>query len=90
MLISDGVGTLVVDVDNTLMPYDEDNIPDDIAEWMRKAKRHFTVVVISNTKPYRAKIIRKTLHVPAYGMCMKPLPISWLYSEDVCPKINQL
>jgi len=42
MLISDGVGTLVVDVDNTLMPYDEDNIPDDIAEWMRKAKRHFT------------------------------------------------
>jgi len=86
MLISDGVGTLVVDVDNTLMPYDEDNIPDDIAEWMRKAKRHFTVVVISNTKPYRAKIIRKTLHVPAYGMCMKPLPISWLLLRRRVPK----
>jgi len=63
MLESKGVGTLVVDVDNTLMPYDQDVIPDDIAQWMRQAKKHFIIVVISNTKPYRAKLIRETLHV---------------------------
>jgi len=86
MLESKGVGTLVVDVDNTLMPYDQDVIPDDIAQWMRQAKKHFIIVVISNTKPYRAKLIRETLHVPAYGMCMKPLPISWFILRKCVPK----
>ncbi|WP_018963305.1 YqeG family HAD IIIA-type phosphatase [Coprothermobacter platensis] len=75
-LKEEGIDGLVVDVDNTIMPYDVDAVPDDIASWLNTAKCILPIVIISNTKPYRAKIIRESLGIPAYGMCLKPVPFS--------------
>jgi HAD superfamily phosphatase (TIGR01668 family) len=73
-----GVKGLVIDVDNTIMPYDVDAVPEDIESWLKAAKQEFAIVVISNTKPHRAALVRQSLGIPAYGMCLKPIPFSWI------------
>lgn len=72
-----GVKALVVDVDNTLMPYDKDEVPAPIKEWIEEAKKRFIVLSIANTRPYRAKIVKQELHIPAFSLSLKPLPFAW-------------
>lgn len=68
-----GVRALLIDIDNTLAPY-EQPLPDDRhREWFRSlASAGIRCALISNNKPDRVELFNETLHLPAYADCGKP------------------
>jgi HAD superfamily phosphatase (TIGR01668 family) len=68
-LWSQGYRALVLDLDNTLVPWMTFDLPDDIRSWMEKAKTAgFKLCILSNT-PMRERIrqIEKMFGCPAVG-----------------------
>ena len=72
-----GIRLVVLDLDNTLSPYGNFSVHDDIRHWIANAKRMgLDVVVLSNTWYLRALISRYIVGVPVYYMAIKPFPFA--------------
>ncbi|MBQ9080419.1 MAG: YqeG family HAD IIIA-type phosphatase [Clostridia bacterium] len=72
-LASEGIEALLIDIDNTLAPY-EQPLPDEHhAAWFRAmADAGVCCALISNNKPERVRIFSEGLGVAAYADCGKP------------------
>jgi len=71
---------IIVDLDNTLVGYGQDELTDDCSAWIAQAKRRgFAIVLLSNNFTSRVDRISGALGVPAISSALKPLP--WAFAR---------
>jgi len=68
-----GIRALILDVDNTLLGWEADEIPADVRSWVSDAlSKGFKVCIASNGTRNRVRKIAETLQVPAISKAIKP------------------
>ena len=68
-----GISGLLVDIDNTLVPWGEPEIEDAFVAWIKKVKDEgFGICLVSNAKKGRARGFAQLLDIPAVGLALKP------------------
>lgn len=78
-LRAEGFDTLLVDLDNTLLPRDTNIVPDDLRAWASElAQRGFKVYLVSNNWHERAKRVSEELGFGLVSKAIKPLPPAFL------------
>lgn len=73
ILKEQGVRALLIDIDNTLAPYEQPLPDDDHRAWFRSLKEAgVRCALVSNNKPERVTTFNASLGLPAYADCGKP------------------
>ncbi|NLK38683.1 MAG: YqeG family HAD IIIA-type phosphatase [Clostridiales bacterium] len=68
-----GVRGLIIDIDNTLVTYDDVEPPSAVREWFGQlSDAGISAALVSNNTPYRVEAFNKTLRLPAYPDSKKP------------------
>ena len=72
-LTSIGIKGIILDVDNTLEPY-ENSVPGDkVTEWFKSLNEHgISAAIVSNNNKARIDLFNKELNIPAYSKAKKP------------------
>ena len=69
-----GIAGLLVDIDNTIVPWGNPQIDQALVEWIRRAKAEgVRICLVSNALPERTKSFADLLDIPAVPRAMKPL-----------------
>jgi HAD superfamily phosphatase (TIGR01668 family) len=77
-LAADGIRGIIVDLDNTLVGYGQDDMAAVDSAWIASAlERGFRVCLVSNNFPERVLRVARELGVPAIPNALKPLPGSF-------------
>jgi hypothetical protein len=77
-LRSSGVDSLLLDLDNTLLPRDGSGIPDDILEWLGDAhEAGFALCLVSNNWHAHVRDIAADLGLPIVAKALKPFPFAF-------------
>lgn len=72
-LSKQGITALILDLDNTLLAWETDEIPADVSEWIDRAQDlGFKVCIASNATKSRVRKIAGELGVPAIPKAVKP------------------
>ena len=72
-LKSIGVNALLIDIDNTLAPYEQDDPDDRIRAWFDDLKANgISAALVSNNHAPRVERFNRTLGLPAYADSHKP------------------
>lgn len=84
-LKADGYDTLLVDMDNTLLPWKGINIPDSTREWIKNAAQMgFKICIVSNThNPRRLQIVGKELGIQTVFQAIKPRRRGFCHAMDM-------
>ena len=99
LLYNKGIKLVILDLDNTLSPYGNFEVEDELRLWIKNTRMlGIDVVVLSNTWYLRALVSRIIVGVPVYYMAFKPFPFAlWKiimehgYSpEEVCVVGDQI
>jgi hypothetical protein len=78
-LKSDGIDTLLIDLDNTLLPRDTNEVPDELRAWAAEVRdRGFSVCLVSNNWHERVKGVADELGFCLVPKAVKPLPFAFL------------
>ncbi len=78
-LRSRGIDTLLVDLDNTLLPRDTSVVPDELRRWSaRLAESGFRVCLVSNNWHARVHAVAEELGTALVAKALKPLPFAFL------------
>lgn len=74
VLKSNGFDSLMLDLDNTLLPWKSSDVPESSREWISRAKQMgMKICIISNTNyPKRLRKIAVDLNVPSIDRAIKP------------------
>jgi len=73
-LKQENIRGLLVDIDNTLVPWGKPEIEEAFVAWVRRVKEEgFKICLVSNAKKERAQNIATLLGIPAVGLALKPL-----------------
>ncbi|MEA3493604.1 MAG: YqeG family HAD IIIA-type phosphatase [Candidatus Margulisiibacteriota bacterium] len=77
-----GINSLLLDIDDTLIPRNVNDVSPRVFEWVAMRKEEgFKLCIISNSRhPIRVKFIGETLDIPAIPFSLKPLPFVFLKS----------
>ena len=68
-----GIRALVIDIDNTLAPYEVDEPDQRIKDWFASLEAHgIKASLISNNHPPRVELFNRSLGLPAYPDSKKP------------------
>ena len=74
-----GVDTLLVDLDNTLLPRDSGEVTDEAKAWAQRAKAAgFKVCLVSNNWHARVEGVATELGLELVAKAVKPLPFAFL------------
>jgi HAD superfamily phosphatase (TIGR01668 family) len=74
-----GVDTLLLDLDNTLLPRDSSVVPEDIVGWAEELKGSgMRVCFVSNNWHERVHVVAGELGFPIVAKAIKPLPFAFL------------
>ena len=77
-LRAQGVDTLLMDLDNTLLPRDSSLMPDDIVAWAAQLpSRGFRVCLVSNNWHARVHQVAEDLGFQLVAKAVKPLPFAF-------------
>jgi len=91
-LSSIGIKALLIDIDNTLAPYEQDEPDDKIRAWFASlSAAGIKSALISNNHPPRVELFNKTLGLPAYPDSGKPKSRSLLLAMEamgVTPEVT--
>jgi HAD superfamily phosphatase (TIGR01668 family) len=72
-LLSHGIKALVIDVDNTLAPYEQELPDQKTVDWFKNlSEKGIKAALISNNKPERIEKYNALLSLPAYPDSKKP------------------
>lgn len=72
-LAEQGIRALLIDIDNTLAPYEMPDPDDDIRAWFRELDEHgIKAAFVSNNHPPRVERFNETIGIPAYPDSGKP------------------
>lgn len=79
-----GINALIIDIDDTLIPRQVNDISPRIFEWVATRKEEgFKLCLTSNSRhPLRVKYIGDTLGLPAMHLSFKPLPFAFWRSLE--------
>lgn len=78
-----GICALLIDIDNTLAPYEQAEPDERIIAWFDALRAHgIKAALISNNHPPRVELFNKTLGLPAYPDSGKPKSRSLLAAMD--------
>jgi hypothetical protein len=78
-LRSVGIDTMLVDLDNTILPRDTNEVPDDLREWSaRLAQEGFRVCLVSNNWHERVQSVAQELGFDLVAKAVKPLPFAFV------------
>lgn len=67
------IDTLLLDIDNTLVPFKTTTADNNVVNWIDFAKKEgFKLCMVSNAYPGRAQIISRNLEIPVVYMAKKP------------------
>ncbi|MBR2790997.1 MAG: YqeG family HAD IIIA-type phosphatase [Eggerthellaceae bacterium] len=73
-----GYTHLLLDVDNTVLPRDADDIPEDVLAWIEGAKAAgLPICLISNDWHDHVTAVAERLGLPLVRGCVKPLPFAF-------------
>jgi len=80
-----GIRALILDIDDTLIPKDVNDVVPAVFEWVVSRKEEgFKLCLTSNSRhPLRVKYIGETLGIPSIFMGFKPLPFSFWKSLEI-------
>ena len=79
VLADAGIDTLLMDLDNTLLPRDSNDVPGELREWVRDlADRGFRVCLVSNNWHERVSTVAEELGFELVAKAVKPLPFAFL------------
>src|SRR5690606_23163974 len=68
-----GISGMILDLDNTLMAWDRDEVPAKAVKWVNTAKeKGFSLCIASNATGSRVAHISETLGIPAISKAVKP------------------
>lgn len=74
-LRKEGIRALILDIDNTLIPYEEDVPTDELYAWFTALRENgISVSFVSNNRKKRLAVFNEKLSLPAYSTSCKPLP----------------
>jgi len=77
-LAGEGIDTLLIDLDNTLLPRNGTEAPLEVVRWLRSAKeRGFAICLVSNNWHASAITAAKRLDVRIVAKAIKPLPFAF-------------
>ncbi|HBG01552.1 MAG TPA: YqeG family HAD IIIA-type phosphatase [Firmicutes bacterium] len=69
-----GISGLLIDIDNTLVPWGEPKMQEAFVAWVKRAKQEgFRLCLVSNAIQERAQSFATLLGIPAVGRALKPL-----------------
>jgi len=72
-----GIRGLILDLDNTIVPWGEDTPKEEVIEFVERAKeKGYKLALISNAQPHRVEKCGKILGISGIGYAKKPLPFS--------------
>ncbi len=78
ILKAEGIRGIIVDMDNTLIPYHSRRVDFRMIEWMRKMKEEgFQLCIVSNNTAEQGKKLARELDIPAIWSAVKPHPRSF-------------
>jgi HAD superfamily phosphatase (TIGR01668 family) len=78
-LRSHGIDTLLVDLDNTILPRDTNVVPDSLRGWAVDLAGHgFSVCLVSNNWHERVSTVARELGFDLVAKAIKPLPFAFL------------
>ena len=73
LLESEGISALLVDIDNTLAPYEQPEPDETHFGWLKRLRESgVSCALISNNKLPRVERFARELGIPAYADCKKP------------------
>jgi len=80
-----GIKALILDIDDTLIPREVNDIYPSVFEWvMARKEEGFRLCLTSNNRhPMRVKYIGDTLGIPAIHLSFKPLPFAFWRSMEL-------
>ncbi len=68
-----GIRGIIIDLDNTLVPWNNDSVLPEAVNWMEKVKKSgFQACIVSNNNARRREEITKVFGVPAFWKAVKP------------------
>ncbi len=67
-----GLKGVILDLDNTLLPYGEERIPEEVLAWLEDLKRECPIYLLSNALPERFRRIQAILGLPGHAPALKP------------------
>ncbi len=74
-LLAEGISALLLDVDNTLIPYEVERPTEEVRAWLDLLKENgIRVAFVTNNKKKRLREFADGLNIPAYHLCCKPSP----------------
>ena len=83
-LQAQGVDTLLMDLDNTILPRDSNVVPDDVKKWAASlTRRGFKVCLVSNNWHDRVKVVAEELGFSLVAKAVKPLPFAFFRALKV-------
>ncbi len=69
-----GIAGLLVDIDNTLVPWGESEMEEAFVAWVKRVQQEgLKICLVSNAKKDRAQSFATLLDIPAVGLALKPL-----------------
>lgn len=72
-LKKEGIDGLICDIDNTIVPWSEDSVIEEVTDWFAEIERHgFKICLVSNGTDKRVKYFSNELSLPAIGQAVKP------------------
>lgn len=80
-----GINALILDIDDTIIPRESQDITPTLFEWvMRRKEEGFRLCLASNSRhPLRVKQIGETLSLPYLSLGLKPLPFAFWRSLEI-------
>lgn len=83
VLASKGIDTLLLDLDNTLLPRDGDVVPDEIKEWAASLESTgFKACLVSNNWQNRVVRVAEELGFDLVAKAVKPLPFAFMLALE--------
>ncbi len=80
---------LLIDIDNTLAPYEEPVPNDRVVEWFKLLGQNgIKSVLVSNNHAPRVELFNKDLGLPAFADCKKPSPKRLRKYADAVGAVN--
>jgi len=91
ILSSDGIKGMIIDLDNTLIPWKESKLPQSSIDWVQKMQLHgLKLFILSNTvNVKRLKNISKTLNVDYLHPAAKPNRASFTKASNILQLASQ-
>lgn len=78
-----GKRLLLFDLDNTLVPWNHPDVPDDLRAWMQSAKRRgFQVCIVSNNHGPRVQAFSEKTNLAFVAAARKPKPAGFLQAME--------